>query len=72
MQELRTIKGPRTVLMKDCPEKLPEKSFNENDIFSMKKVVGSTLDLSTESLFLIGQVPIEKYGLKTPFLLFNI
>ena len=26
----------------------------------MKKIVGSTLDLSTKSRFLIGQVPIEK------------
>ena len=30
---LRVGKGPRTVLMKDCPLKLPEKSFKENDIF---------------------------------------
>ena len=33
-------KGPRTVLMKDCPLK----SFKENDSFSIKKIVGSTLD----------------------------
>ena len=52
-------KGTRTVLMKDCPEKLPEKSFNENDIFSMKKVVGSTLDLSTKAFF-----SLDKYQLK--------
>ena len=38
----------------------------------MKKIVGSTLDLSTKAVFSFEQVPIEKYGLKTPFLLFNI
>ena len=32
----------------------------------MKKIDGSTLDLSTKQFF-IGQVPIEKYGLKTLF-----
>ena len=34
----------------------------------MKKIVGSI----HKSRFLIGQVPIEKYGLNTQFLLFNI
>ena len=32
----------------------------------MKKIVSSTLDLSPKAV-LIGQVPIEKYGLKTLF-----
>ena len=39
-------KGPRTVLMKDCPQKWPEKSFMENNSFSIKKIAGSTLELS--------------------------
>ena len=37
-----------TVLMKDCPYKLPEKIFKENDIYSMKKVVGSAHELSAK------------------------
>ena len=41
---------------------MPEESFKENDIFGMEKVVGSALELS--AAFLIGQVPIKKYGLK--------
>ena len=32
-----SIKRPRTVLMKDCPLKWPEKSFKENDIFLWKR-----------------------------------
>ena len=36
----------------------------------MKKEVGSTLELSA-SVFLIGQVPIDKYGLKTLFFLLH-
>ena len=55
-------KGPRTVLMKDCPLKRPEKSFKENDIFSMKKIVGFNPRLIHKSSFLIGQVPIENMG----------
>ena len=31
-------------LNEGLPIKLPEKSFKENDIFSMKKIVGSILD----------------------------
>ena len=30
--------GPLTVLMKNCPSKCPDKSFYENDIFSMKMI----------------------------------
>ena len=48
-----------------------KKSFKENDSFFINKIIGSTLELSAKS-FLIGQVPIKKYGLKTLFLLFNI
>ena len=40
--------GPWAVLMKDCPLKWPEKSFKENDIFSMKKIVGPTSELSAK------------------------
>ena len=34
--------------MKDCPYKWREKSFKENDSFSIKKIVGSTLELSAK------------------------
>ena len=37
--------------MKDCPQKWPEKSFKENDIFSKKKIVALTLELSTKAVF---------------------
>ena len=52
-------KGLRTVLMNDCLLKWPEKSFKENDIFSMKKIVGSTPELSAK-VFL----SLDKYQLK--------
>ena len=51
--------------MKDCPLKWPEKSFKENVILFMKKIVGSTLELSAKVL--IGQVSIKTYGLKLCF-----
>ena len=59
-------------LNEGLPIKLPEKSFEENDIFSMKKRVGSTIDLSTKAVFSLDKYQLKKYGLKTPFLLFNI
>ena len=46
------------------PIKWPDKSFKENDIISMEKVVGPAVELSAST--------DEKYGLKTPFLLLNI
>ena len=55
------VKGPRTVLMKDCQLKWPEKSFKESDIFSMKKIVGSTLDLSTKAVFLLDKYQLKKW-----------
>ena len=45
------FEGPLAVLMKDCPKKWPEKSFKENDIFSMTKAVGSTLELTAKAFF---------------------
>ena len=38
-------------LNEGLPIKRPEKSFKENDIFSMKKIVGLTLELSTKAVF---------------------
>ena len=66
------FKGPRTVLMKDCPQKWPEKSFKENDIFSMKKIVGSTLDLSTKPVISLDKYQLKNMGWKTPVLPFSI
>ena len=60
-------KGPQTVLMKDCPQKWPEKSFKENDNFSMKKIVGSTRDLSTEAVFSLDKYQLRNMGWKLCF-----
>ena len=38
---------------------MPDKSFKENYIFSMEKVVGSALELSAKRLF-----TLDKYRLK--------
>ena len=38
----------------------------------MKKIVALTLELSTKSCFLIGQVTIEKYGLNSVFAIQHI
>ena len=45
--------------MKDCPEKWQEKSFKENDIFSMNKIVDSTPELSANVF-----ISLDKYQLK--------
>ena len=42
---------PQTVLMMDCPQKWPDKSFKEIDIFSMETIEGSALELSAKWLF---------------------
>ena len=53
------------------PIKRPEKSFKEM-IFVYEKDSSFNPRIIHKSRFLIGQVTIEKYGLKTLFLLFNI
>ena len=55
------LKLPRTSdsLNEGLPIEMTEKSFKENDIFSMKKIVGSTRDLSTKAVF-----SLDKYQLK--------
>ena len=50
--------------MKNCPKKWPEKSFKENDIFSMKMIVGSTLELSTKVFFSLDAVKMLKNAYK--------
>ena len=46
-------------LNEGLPIKMTREKFQENDIFSMKKIVGSTLDLSTKAVF-----SLDKYQLK--------
>ena len=48
--------------MKDCPKKISEKSFKDNDIFSMKKIVDSTLSLSAKVFFLIDKYQLRNMG----------
>ena len=48
---------------------MAKKSFKENDIFHEKDIRFSPPNIR-KSHFLIWQVPIKKYGLKTLFLLF--
>ena len=48
--------------MKDCHKNYKEKSFKENDIFSMKKIVGSTLDLSTKAVFVLDKYQLKNMG----------
>ena len=44
---------------------MTREKFQRKQYFSMKKRVGSTLDIIHKSSFFIGQVPGEKYVLKT-------
>ena len=46
--------GPRTVLMKDCPQKWSEKSFKENDIFFYEKDSNFNSRIIHTSVFRIG------------------
>ena len=57
-------------LNEELPIKMTREKFQRKRHFFYEKIVGSTL--IHKSHFLIGQVPIEKYWLKTLFLLFNI
>ena len=53
------LKRTSDSLKEGLPIKITRESFKENDIFSMKKKVGSTLDLSTKAVF-----SLDKYQLK--------
>ena len=52
---------PRTSdsLNEGLPIKMTRENFKENNIFSMKKIAGSTLDLFTKAVF-----SLDKYQLK--------
>ena len=51
---------------------MTREKFQRNRYFFYEKDSRLNPRLIHKSSFLIGQVPIEKYGLKTMFLLFNI
>ena len=59
-------------LNEGLPIKMTREKFQRKRYFFYKKDSRFNPRLIHESSFLIGQVPIEKYGLKTLFLLFNI
>ena len=54
------------------PIKMTREKFQRKRFFSYEKDSRLDPQLIHKSGFLIGHVPIEKYGLKTLFLLFNI
>ena len=47
------------ILNEGLPIKMARKEYKENDIFSMKKIVGSTPELSTKVF-----ISLDKYQLK--------
>ena len=48
------------------------KNFKENDIFSMKKIVSSTLELPAKVLFLIDKYQLKKWVENTAFAIQHI
>ena len=69
-----TCTGSRTSdsLNEGLPIKMARKKFQRKRYFSYEKDSRSNSRNIGKSVYLIGQVPIKKYGLKTLFLLFNI
>ena len=59
-------------LNEGLPIKMTREKFQIKLCFFFEKDSRFNPRLIRKSRFLIGQVPIEKYGLKTQFLLFNI
>ena len=59
-------------LNEGLPIKMTREKVSKNMIFFYEKDSRFNPRLIHKSGFLIGQVPIEKYGLKSPFLLFDI
>ena len=55
-------KGPRTVLMKDCHKNGKKKHFKDNNSFSIKKIVGSTLELSPKVFFSLDKYQFKNMG----------
>ena len=59
-------------LNEGLPIKMTREKFQRKRYFFYEKDSRFNSRLIHKNSFLIGQVPIEKYGLKTLFLLFNI
>ena len=59
-------------LNEGLPIKMSRKKFQRKFYFFYEKDRRFNPRLIHKSRFLIGQVPIEKFGLKTPVLLFNV
>ena len=59
-------------LNEELPIKMTREKFQRKCYFFYEKDSRFNPRLIHKSRFLIGQVPIKKYGLKTLFLLFNI
>ena len=59
-------------LNEGLPIKMTREKFSKKMIFFYEKDSRFNPRLINKSRFLIGQVPIAKYGLKTLFLLFNV
>ena len=49
-------------LNEGLPIKMTREKFKENDIFSIKKIVGSTLDLSTKAVFSLDMYQLKNMG----------
>ena len=67
-----TKKRTTDSLNEGLPIKMSREKFQRKRYFFYEKDSRFNPRLIHKSSFLIGQVPIEKYGLKTLFLLFNI
>ena len=72
--DMKYIRLERTSdsLNEGLPIKMTREKFQQKWYFFYEKDSRFNPWLIHKSRFLIGQVPTEKYGLKTPFLLFNI
>ena len=69
-----TQKSKRTSdsLNEGLPIKIARQQFQRKRLFFHQKDSRLNSRIIRKSIFLIGQVPFQKYGLKTLFLLFNI
>ena len=59
-------------LNEGLPIKMVKKSFKENDIFSMKKIVISTLELYAQVFFALDQYPLKIWVEYTVFAIQHI
>ena len=73
-RQMKNLSSQRTSdsLNEGLPIKMTREKFQRKRYFFYEKDSRFNPRLIHKSSFLIGQVPIIKYGLKTLFLLFNI